>query len=176
MARLKFLAFAGIAMLGGSTVYAQQMPASCNTDPAIVSFKLEKGLSQQYRAVVQVNNLGSNHWQSAPGLQRLLVTFRNARTGNPITQSFDLPTGANAGGSMGIYTTPFIPDAFDTQANPFAPKSMGGSADVRINYGPSVAGDGNPCNDDRNLNNNWRAASQNQVLNFVTSADRFRNY
>jgi len=87
MARLKFLAFAGIAMLGGSTVYAQQMPASCNTDPAIVSFKLEKGLSQQYRAVVQVNNLGSNHWQSAPGLQRLLVTFRNARTGNPITKA-----------------------------------------------------------------------------------------
>lgn len=156
-------------------------PVACRVDPAIVSFTLQKGGPGQIRAVVQVYNNGSDAWHSTPGLQNLIITLHNAKTGAMLAPSFTLPIDAPGSAQMGTYSTPFFTNAFDapqTQTNPFASQSppMGGTAEARLEYSQSVWSDRNPCNDDQNTANNFRSVRQDQVQAFLVSSDQTRGF
>ena len=145
--------------------------AGCRVDPAITAITLTKvgGSKERITVGFEVVNQGRSAWSSGPGQQTVSLKVRNGNTGREFTASRPLPERAAAGGRMVSFTSPVIPNAFDTF-------EFGGTVDVRIGYDPDIAIDSRPCNNDANASNNHRQVTTRQVngfLNATASTQRF---
>lgn len=137
----------------------------CRVDPAITSITLTKVGGSKERIIVafEVVNQGRSAWSSGPGQQNVSLKVRNGNTGREFTTTRPLPERAAAGGRMLSFTSPVIPNAFDTF-------EFGGTVDVQIGYDPDIAIDARPCNNDANAANNRKQITTRQVNGFLNAA------
>ncbi|MEG3181847.1 hypothetical protein [Sphingomonas sp. LT1P40] len=143
----------------------------CRVDPQIRSITLTKvgGMKNKIQVSFDVYNNGSTAWRSGANQQNVTLCVRNGSTGAVYTVTRALPAGAPAGGRMLTFTTPVIPNAFDTF-------EFSGTVDVQISYDPDIAIDGNKCNDDTNSANNRREISARMVQAFLGETRSSRTY
>lgn len=136
--------------------------AGCRVDPAVTSITLTKVGGSKERIIVafEVVNQGRSAWSSGPGQQNVTLTVRNGSSGRAFTVTRPLPERAAAGARMLSFTSPVIPNAFDTF-------EFGGTVDVQIGYDPDIAIDSRPCNNDANAPNNRRQVTTAQVNGFL---------
>ena len=137
---------------------------ACQVDPAITSITLTKSAGAKEKIIVafEVTNLGRSAWSSGAGQQNVTLTVKNGNTGRSYTVTRPLPTRAAAGARMLSFTSPVIPNAFDTF-------EFSGTVDVQIAYDPDIAIDANRCNDDSNPSNNRKQITDRQVSAFLAS-------
>lgn len=137
----------------------------CRVDPAIISIMLTKAGGNKERIIVafEVVNQGRSAWSSGPGQQSVSLKVRNGNTGREFTTTRPLPERVAAGGRMLSFTSPVIPNAFDTF-------EFGGTVDVQIGYDPDIAIDARPCNNDANAANNRKQITTRQINGFLNAA------
>lgn len=139
--------------------------AGCRVDPAVTSITLTKAGGNKERIIVafEVVNQGRSAWSSGPNQQSVSLKVRNGSTGREFTATRPLPERAAAGGRMLSFTSPVIPNAFDTF-------EFGGTVDVQISYDPDIALDSRPCNNDADAGNNRRQVTTRQINGFLNAA------
>lgn len=137
---------------------------ACHVDPAITAVTLTKsgGIKEKIIVAFEVKNLGRSAWSSRANQQNVTLTVKNGNTGRTYTVTRPLPARAAAGGRMLAFTSPVIPNAFDTF-------EFSGTVSVQIAYDPDIALDGNRCNDDAEMSNNLKQLSDRQVSAFLAS-------
>lgn len=137
---------------------------ACHVDPAITSVTLTKsgGIKEKIIVAFEVTNLGRSAWRSGANQQNVTLTVRNGNTGRTYTVTRPLPASAAPGARMLTFTSPVIPNAFDTF-------EFSGTVDIQIAYDPDIAIDGNRCNDDANPGNNRKQVTDRQVSAFLAS-------
>jgi len=147
----------------------------CMPDPAIVGVTLAKAgyrpghLDQPTLITVSflVKNLGTQ-WHDNGNAGAAVITVQNASgTGFGDRQYF--PRDAPSGAVMVSYYPHRI------SAN-FGSDEFVGYIDVALQYDPDDAGDGNPCNDDRNVANNHVRIGGNALAGFLHGAATTQTY
>jgi len=139
--------------------------AGCRVDPAVTSITLTKAGGSKERIIVafEVVNQGRSAWSSGPNQQNVSLTVRNGSSGHEFRVTRPLPERAAAGGRMLSFTSPVIPNAFDTF-------EFGGIVDVQIGYDPDIALDSRPCNNDADATNNRKQVTPRQINGFLNAA------